>query len=113
MDFLLDAEMFISSGFLTNARTIPLLYKLESITSYAFNAINILPFKCLGSLTLTKQYTNTIDLALKKLFKIKGYRINERNYIIVGHSLGGGLAKYTAFKYRLQGFSISGPGLNL
>ena len=32
-------------------------------------------------------------------------------YIIFGHSLGGGLAKYTAFKYKLLGFSVSGPGL--
>ena len=110
-DKLLDFEMFISSAILTIARTFPILYKLESAASDAFNFINILPFKFLGKLTLTKKYIEKIDLLLKELFKKEGYGFKERNYIIVGHSLGGGLAKYTAFKYKLQGFSISGPGL--
>ena len=76
-DYILDAEMFISSAFLTIARKIPILYKLESATAEAFNFINVLPFKFLEKLTLTKKYMHKIDLLLNELFSQKRYRLKE------------------------------------
>jgi len=109
-DFLVDIEMFISSAFFSIARKIPLLFKSETLASYVFSYLCLLSFKFLKNLTLTKNYSNKIDDIFKSLTKLPGYGINERNYVFVGHSLGGGLAKLAGFKYNLQSFSISGPG---
>ena len=42
---------------------------------------------------------------LNKIKLEKGYSKNERNYIIAGHSLGGGLANYIALLEQMQEFS--------
>lgn len=109
-DFLLDSEMFISSALFSIAKKIPLLFKSETNSSYIFNYLCFLPFKCLEKITLTKQYSQKIEKIFTELIKQSGYGLNERNYVFVGHSLGGGLAKLAGFKYKLQSFSISGPG---
>ena len=109
-DFLVDIDMFISSAFFSIARKIPLLFKSETLASYVFSYLCLLSFKFLKNLTLTKNYSNKIDDIFKSLTKLPGYGINERNYVFVGHSLGGGLAKLAGFKYNLQNFSTSGPG---
>ena len=109
-DIWLDAEMFLSSLMFSTLRNIP-LFTFENYISYEFNKYATLPLRFLENITLTKTYINNIDNIFTKLQKKKGYGLNDRNYIFVGHSLGGGLAKYIAFKYKLQGISFSGPGL--
>ena len=109
-DVWLDAEMFLSSLFFSTLRNIP-LFTFENFLSYEFNKYATLPLKYLENITLTKRYINNIDNIFTKLQNKTGYGLKDRNYIFVGHSLGGGLAKYIAFKYRLQGVSFSGPGL--
>ena len=111
-DFLLDIEMFISSAFFSVARKIPLLFKSETFASYIFTYLCLLPFKFLENLALTKIYMNQIDNIFKELIKQPGYDLKERDYVFVGHSLGGGLAKLTGFKNNLQSFSVSGPGFS-
>ena len=109
-DFLLDTEMFISSALFSIAKKIPLLFKSETNSSYIFNHLCLLPFKFLEKITLTKQYSQKMEKIFTELIKVSGYGLNERNYVFVGHSLGGGLAKLAAFKFKLQSFSVSGPG---
>ena len=111
-DFLLDAEMFISSAFFSIAKKIPLLFKSETYASFVFNYLCYLPFKLLQKLTLTKSYTSQIEKIFNELIKQKGYGLDERNYAFVGHSLGGSLAKLNGFKYKLKSFSVSGPGFS-
>lgn len=102
--------MFMSSAFYTLAAKIPILYKSESYFSYLFTHYSFLSFYYLGGLTLSKEYTDLINSKFKELKNKPGYSLNEREYLFIGHSLGGGLAKLTAFKYELQSFSVSGPG---
>lgn len=109
-DAWLDAEMFFTSLIFSTLRNIP-LFTFENFLSYEFNRYATLPFRYLENITLTKRYINNIDNIFTKLRNKAGYGLKDRNYLFVGHSLGGGLAKYIAFKYRLQGVSISGPGL--
>ena len=111
LDFFLDVEMFMTSAFYTLGAKIPILYKSESYFSYYFTHYSLLSFNCLGGLTLTKEYVDKIDSKFNELINTPGYGLNEREYLLIGHSLGGGLAKLIAFKYKIQSFSVSGPGL--
>ena len=112
LDIWLDTEMFITSALFTIARKIPLLYKLENTISSIYTFLSTFTIRNLENLTLTKQYVDKIREVLNKIKLEKGYSTNERNYIIAGHSLGGGLAKYIALLEQMQGFSVSGPGIS-
>ena len=112
LDIWLDTEMFITSALFTIARKIPLLYKLENTISTIYTFLSTFTIRNLENLTLTKQYVDKIREVLNKIKLEKGYSTNERNYIIAGHSLGGGLAKYIALLEQMQGFSVSGPGIS-
>ena len=111
LDFFLDVEMFITSSFFTFAKKIPLPYKNEAYISYYFTSNCLLSFDYLGGITLTKAYFDTINSKFQELNNTAGYRLNERRYLFVGHSLGGGLAKLMGFKHNQESFSVSGPGL--
>ena len=111
LDFFLDVEMFMSSAFYTLVAKIPIFYKSESYFSYFFTHNSFLSFDYLGGLTLSKEYADLIDSKFQELINKPGYSLKEREYLFIGHSLGGGLAKLTAFKNNLQSFSVSGPGL--
>ena len=110
IDFWLDVEMFFSSFIFSSLRFLP-LFTFENFLSYIFNKYATLPFNYLEDISLTKKYINNIDKNFIKLQNKTGYGFNERKYLFIGHSLGGGLAKYMAFKYKLQGIAFSGPGL--
>ena len=110
IDYWLDVEMFFSSFIFSSLRFLP-LFTFENFLSYIFNKYATLPFNYLEDISLTKKYINNIDKNFIKLQNKTGYGFNERKYLFIGHSLGGGLAKYMAFKYKLQGIAFSGPGL--
>ena len=112
LDFFIDVEMFISSALFSIARQFPVLYKSESYASYFLAKNSLLPYDFLGSITLMKKYIDKIDTTFSELTNKTGYGLNEREYLFIGHSLGGGLAKLSAFKYKLKSFSVSGPGLS-
>ena len=112
LDFFIDVEMFISSALFSIARQFPLLYKSESYASYFLAKNSLLPYDYLGSITLMKKYIDKIESTFLELTNKTGYGLNEREYLFIGHSLGGGLAKLSAFKYKLKSFSVSGPGLS-
>ena len=112
LDFFIDVEMFISSALFSIARQFPILYKSESYASYFLAKHSLLPYDFLGSITLMKKYIDKIDTTFSELTNKTGYGLNEREYLFIGHSLGGGLAKLSAFKYKMKSFSVSGPGLS-
>ena len=112
LDFFIDVEMFISSALFSIARQFPILYKSESYASYFLAKNSLLPYDFLGSITLMKKYIDKIDTTFSELTNKTGYGLNEREYLFIGHSLGGGLAKLSAFKYKMKSFSVSGPGLS-
>ena len=112
LDFFIDVEMFISSALFSIARQFPVLYKSESYASYFLAKHSLLPYDFLGSITLMKKYIDKIDTTFSELTNKTGYGLNEREYLFIGHSLGGGLAKLSAFKYKMKSFSVSGPGLS-
>ena len=112
LDIWLDTEMFITSALFSIARKVPLLYKLESIISSFYTFFSTITIRNLDNLTLTKQYVDKIIEIINRIKLEKGYSTSERNYIIAGHSLGGGLAKYISFIEEMQGFSVSGPGVS-
>ena len=112
LDFFIDVEMFISSALFSIARQFPVLYKSESYASYFLAKNSLLPYDFLGSITLMKKYIDKIDTTFSELTNKTGYGLNEREYLFIGHSLGGGLAKLSAFKYKMKSFSVSGPGLS-
>ena len=91
LDLFLDVEMFITSFFFTLASKIPLSYKCESYISYFITSNSLLSFNYLGGITLTKVYLDTINSKFQELINTAGYRLNERRYLFVGHSLGGDL----------------------
>ena len=112
LDFFMDVEMFITSALFSLARQFPLLFKSESYASYFIAKYSLLPYDYLGSVTLMKKYFDKIDSTFLELTNKNGYGLNEREYLFIGHSLGGGLAKLSAFKYKIKSFSVSGPGLS-
>ena len=81
LDWWVDIEIFCSSAIFSFLNRISIT-QLESLTS------NIINFS-------------------KEINKIN----NTKNIIFVGHSLGGGLAKFFGLKYHKESVSFSGPGI--
>lgn len=107
-DWILDLEMYSPSVIFTLIRMIPLIQRTESSTSKVLNSILTFPLYCMEKITLLKLYTNQI---IEKVDKIIQENKENSEFIFVGHSLGGGLSKYIASKYKKQSFSVSGPGV--
>ena len=67
-----------------------------------------MPLRFLDKITLFEKYFNSLDPYISEEIK----NINGTNNIIfVGHSLGGGLAKYFGLKYHKESVAFSGPGI--
>ena len=67
-----------------------------------------IPLRFLENLTLFKKYSESLDPNIsEEIQKING----TKNIIFVGHSLGGGLAKFFGMKYHKESVSFSGPGI--
>ncbi len=107
IDIYLDAQLYVSSIFLNLLSTFSILSTKESrsfkLIEYSLNIPYRIFFKYLlidGYLTeLQKEYINN---------EHKFYS----NVVIVGHSLGGGLAKLFGRLMKKQAISLSGPGVN-
>ena len=111
-DMWLDIEMFLTSALLNFAKSFPLLFELEKkIISY-YTTLATLPLRYLNNITLTNKYIELIDEKYNNLISKNGYSENNRTYIFTGHSLGGGLAKFIAFKKKKLAFSVSSPGIS-
>ena len=107
LDWWLDIEIFCSSAIFSFLNRISVT-QLESLTSNIITWLLTLPLRFLDKLTLFKKYFESLDPYISEEIKI----INGTNNIIfIGHSLGGGLAKFFGLKYHKESVSFSGPGI--
>ena len=107
LDWWLDIEIFCSSAIFSFLNRISVT-QLESLTSNIITWLLTLPLRFLEKLTLFKKYFESLDLYISQEIK----KINGKNNIIfIGHSLGGGLAKFFGLKYHKESVSFSGPGI--
>ena len=107
LDWWLDIEIFCSSAIFSFLNRISAT-QLESLTSNIITFLLTLPLRFLDKLTLFKKYFESLDPYISQEIK----KINGKNNIIfIGHSLGGGLAKFFGLKYHKESISFSGPGI--
>lgn len=107
-DIFLDLQLYLPSILLTFLSYFSLLSSQKETYSFRFLEYSLsLPYR------LFSQYL-IIDGYLRDL--IEAYNKNKdkfkKNLIIVGHSLGGGLAKLLGRFLGKQAISLSGPGVN-
>ena len=107
LDWWLDIEIFCSSAIFYFLNRIS-ISQLESLTSYIITWLLTLPLRLLSKLTLFEKYYESLEPYIAKEIKnING----TKNIIFVGHSLGGGLAKFFGLKYHKESIAFSGPGI--
>ena len=107
LDWWVDIEIFCSSAIFSFLNRISIT-QLESLTSNIINYLLTIPLRFLEKLTLFKKYAESLDPYIsQEIKKING----TKNIIFVGHSLGGGLAKFFGLKYHKESVSFSGPGI--
>ena len=86
----MDLEVFCSSAIFSIIRILT-INKLESLTFRAITWMLTIPIRTLENFTLFTKYIESLTTQIdKEIKKING----KRNIIFVGHSLGGGMAKY-------------------
>ena len=107
-DIFLDLQLYLPSVLLTLLSYFSLLTNQKDTYSFRFLEYSLsLPYR------LFSQYL-IIDGYLRDL--IEAYNKNKLNFkknvVIVGHSLGGGLAKLLGRFIGKQAVSLSGPGVN-
>ena len=107
LDWWLDIEIFCSSAIFSFLNRISVT-QLESLTSNIITWLLTLPLRFLEKLTLFKKYFESLDLYIAE--EIKKFN-GKNNIIFIGHSLGGGLAKFFGLKYHKESVSFSGPGI--
>ena len=107
-DFYIDAQLYVSSIFLSILSTFSLTSSQKN--SWSFNLIEYslnIPYRIFLRFLIIDTYMND----LKKAYIDNEYTFYQ-NVIIVGHSLGGGLAKLFGRFIGKQAISLSGPGVN-
>ena len=107
-DWLLDLEMYSPSAIFTLIKSIPFIVKDESLASSCLNIFLTLPLRMMEDITLIRSYSTKIYNLVDNIIDENK---NNSDFIFVGHSLGGGLSKYVATHYKMQSFSVSGPGI--
>ncbi len=107
-DFLLDAQLYLPSLLLTVINSISSLNREKEVLSWTIIEYGLsLPYRLFFQFFMIEEYLTE----LKTVY----YKNNETfsdNIIIVGHSLGGGLAKIFGKKIGKKAISLSGPGIN-
>ena len=107
-DLFLDAQLYFPSLLLNLLSTFSTLDQQKELTTFKFieYALSI-PYRIFFQFLIIDDYLEEL---------IKAYKENEHtfndNVIIVGHSLGGGLAKIFGRLIKKQAISLSGPGVN-
>ena len=107
-DWLLDLEMYSPSAMFTLIKSIPFIVKDESIVSRCLNFLLTFPLRMMEDITIIRRYSTEIYNLVDNIIDENK---NNTDFIFVGHSLGGGLSKYVATHYKMQSFSVSGPGI--
>ena len=106
-DIYLDAQLFISSVLMTLLNTFSLISQ-KSLWSFQLMEYSLsIPYRILYQYLIVDDY---LEL-LKNAYNNNEYTFYE-DVVIVGHSLGGGLAKLFGRMVKKQAISLSGPGIN-
>ena len=107
-DFYIDAQLYVSSIFLSILSAFSLSSTQKD--SWSFNLIEYslnIPYRIFFKFLIIDSYMND----LKNAYVKNEYKFYQ-NVVIVGHSLGGGLAKLFGRFIGKQAISLSGPGVN-
>ena len=109
-DFLLDAQLYLPSILLTILNIFSTLDQQKEKYSYSLIEYGLsIPYRLFFQFFMVQEY-------LDKLLKVYNDENNKKTYyeniIVVGHSLGGGLAKIFARMIGKKAISLSGPGIN-
>ena len=106
-DIYLDAQLYISSVLMTLLNTFSLIGQ-KSLWSFKIMEYSLsIPYRIFFKYLIVDEYLKKLKLAYND-FEYKFYD----NVVIVGHSLGGGLAKLFGRMVKKQAISLSGPGIN-
>ena len=106
-DIYLDAQLFISSVLMTLLNTFSLISQ-KSLWSFKIMEYSLsIPYRIFFKYLIVDEYLNKLTKAYNN-YEYKFYD----NVVIVGHRLGGGLAKLLGRMVKKQGISLSGPGIN-
>ena len=106
-DIYLDVQLYFSSVLLSLLSTFSIVTQKES---FAYNIIEYslsIPYRIFFRYLIVDTYLKK----LKEAFIDNEYSFYQ-NVVIVGHSLGGGLAKLFGRMMKKQAISLSGPGVN-
>ena len=106
-DIYLDAQLYFSSILLNLLSTFSLTSTKDSkafkLIEYSLN----IPYRIFSNYLMINDYLNELQQAF-----IDNEYTFYNNVVIVGHSLGGGLAKLFGRLMKKQAVSLSGPGVN-
>ena len=106
-DFLLDAQLYLPSLLLTMINSLSSLNKEKEIVSWQIIEYGLsIPYRLFFQFFMIEEYLKELETVYDKNCKT-----STDNVIIVGHSLGGGLAKIFGKKVGKKAISLSGPGM--
>ena len=106
-DIYLDAQLFFSSVLLNLLSTFSIITQKDSMSFKLIEYSLSIPYRIFFKFLIIDDYLQKLQ---------KAYIDNEytfyKNVVIVGHSLGGGLAKLFGRIVQKQAIALSGPGIN-
>ena len=106
-DIYLDAQLFISSVLMTLLNTFSLISQ-KNLCSFKIMEYSLsVPYRIFFKYLIVDDYLTK----LKEAYNDNEYTFYD-DVVIVGHSLGGGLAKLFGRMVKKQAISLSGPGIN-
>ena len=106
-DMYLDAQLFISSILMTLLNTFSLITQ-KNLWSFKIMEYSLsIPYRIFFKHLIVDEYIKKLENA----YNATEYKFFD-NVVIVGHSLGGGLAKLFGRMVKKQAISLSGPGIN-
>ena len=107
-DAFIDFQLYFPSILLNLLSTFSIQGQQKETYSFKFIEYSLsVPYRLFFQYALVQSYLE----ALKKAY-IENFDSFNKNIIIVGHSLGGGLAKLLGRLLNKQAISLSGPGVN-
>ena len=106
-DIYLDAQLYFSSILLKTLTTFSVMTQKETLSFKLMEFSLSIPYRIFFKYLMIDKYINKLQEAF-----IENEYSFYKNVVIVGHSLGGGLAKLFGRFIGKQAISLSGPGIN-